>query len=81
MKNRQPYLELKGWMASHDITQIKMAEVLGTTPSYVNKKINGTGPDFKLSEARKLATKLKIPIDIFFAVEVPIKERKCVAKK
>ena len=76
MEHRKPYLELKGWMASHNISQVEMAKVLGTTPSYVNKKINGTGPDFKLSEARKLAAKLKIPIDIFFAVKVTIKEQK-----
>lgn len=75
MEHRKPYLELKGWMAAHNITQVEMAKILGTTPNYVNKKINGTGPDFKLSEARKLATNLKIPIDIFFAVKVPIKER------
>lgn len=76
MERRKPYLELKGWMASHNISQVEMAKVLGTTPNYVNKKINGTGPDFKLSEARRLAATLKIPIDIFFAVKVPIKEQK-----
>ena len=48
MEHRKPYLELKGWMASHNISQVEMAKVLGTTPSYVNKKINGTGPDFRL---------------------------------
>jgi hypothetical protein len=41
----------------------------------VNKKINGTGPDFKLSEARILSEQLGVPLSLFFTVKVPLKEQ------
>lgn len=75
MREREPYWELKGWMKSHDVTQSEIAEVLNTKANYVNKKINGTGPDFKLSEARLLSERLGVPLSLFFAVKVPLKEQ------
>ncbi|MCI1699434.1 helix-turn-helix domain-containing protein [Liquorilactobacillus nagelii] len=75
MIKREPYRMLKAWLVENDISQSELADVLGTTPNYLNKKINGTGPDFRLSEVRKINTSLGIPINIFFNLKVPIKER------
>ena len=62
---REPYLELKGWMAEHDVKQVDVAKVLDTTGNYVNKKINGTGSDFTLYEARKLVKHFGMPGSFF----------------
>ena len=53
-----------------------MGEIIGTTANVVNKKLNGTGSDFKLSEVRTLHNKLKVPTDCFFEIEVPLSEQK-----
>lgn len=75
MKKRIIYRQLKGWLVSNSISQKRVGEIIGTTANVVNKKINGTGSDFKLSEARTLHNKLKVPIDCFFEIEVPLSER------
>ncbi|MFT8329612.1 MAG: helix-turn-helix transcriptional regulator [Oenococcus oeni] len=72
---REPYLELKGWLAEHNVRQSELAEVLDTTSNYVNKKINGTGSDFTLLEARKLVKHFGMPGSIFFTIHVPIREQ------
>lgn len=69
------YNDLKGWLVAHDIAQTTVASALGTTPNYVNKKLNGTGPDFRLSEARKMHESLGVPMAYFFEVSVPSKEQ------
>mgnify|MGYP005791346871 FL=1 len=74
MIKREPYFKLKGWMVEHSISQQDIADVLDTTANNVNKKINGTGPDFRLNEARKLVAKFHMPMSLFFDVKVPIKE-------
>ncbi|MBF7128477.1 XRE family transcriptional regulator [Pediococcus pentosaceus] len=76
MKKRIIYRQLKGWLVSNNISQKRVGEIIGTTANVVNKKINGTGSDFKLSEARTLHNKLKVPTDCFFEIEVPLSERK-----
>lgn len=73
--NNPGYRNLKGWLVARNISQSEVAELLGTTPNYVNKKLNGTGPDFRLSEARKLHSNFGAPMAYFFEVNVPIKER------
>ncbi|WP_241685152.1 XRE family transcriptional regulator [Pediococcus pentosaceus] len=75
MKKRIIYRQLKGWLVSNSISQKRVGEIIGTTANVVNKKINGTGSDFKLSEARTLHNKLKVPTDCFFEIEVPLSER------
>ena len=75
MKN-PGYRNLKGWLVAQGISQNKVAFVLGTTPNYVNKKLTGTGPDFRLSEARKLHGTLGAPMAYFFEVDVPFSEQK-----
>lgn len=74
--NNPGYGNLKGWLVARDISQAEVASLLGTTPNYVNKKLNGTGPDFRLSEARKLHESLGAPMAYFFEVSVPSSERK-----
>lgn len=74
--NNPGYRDLKGWLVARGISQNKVASFLGTTPNYVNKKLNGTGPDFRLSEARKLHTSFGVPMAYFFEVDVPFSERK-----
>ena len=59
MKKRIIYRQLKGWLVSNNISQKRVGEIIGTTANVVNKKINGTGSDFKLSEARALHNKFK----------------------
>lgn len=76
MKRRPAYNGLKGWMVANNISQNEMARVLNTTSNYINKKLNGTGADFKLSEARELHKELGTPTAYFFEIKVPLKERK-----
>lgn len=76
MTNKIVYHGLKGWLVSNSISQKRVGEIIGTTANVVNKKINGTGSDFKLSEARTLHDKLKVPMAYFFEIEVPLSERK-----
>lgn len=75
MREREPYRKLKGWMIEHSISQQELADVLETTSNNINKKINGTGADFKLKEARKLVSKFQMPMSLFFEIKVPIRER------
>ncbi|MBM6414019.1 helix-turn-helix domain-containing protein [Lacticaseibacillus paracasei] len=70
MKN-PGYGNLKGWLVARKISQSEVAKLLGTTPNYVNKKLNGTGPDFRMSEARKLHASFGVPMAYFFEVNVP----------
>ena len=78
---RKPYNELKGWLATNSISQKELAKSLDTTSNYINKKINGTGSDFKLSEVRKMSRDFGIPYRLFFTIEVPVKEREKSAQK
>ncbi|MDF7627088.1 helix-turn-helix transcriptional regulator [Leuconostocaceae bacterium ESL0723] len=71
---RPPYYELKQWLSDRQISQIDLAKTLGTTSNYINKKINGTGADFRLSEVRLLVAEYGIPVDLFFTIQVPFKE-------
>ncbi|MFS8161485.1 helix-turn-helix transcriptional regulator [Lacticaseibacillus rhamnosus] len=75
MSKRPAYSGLKGWLVANQISQAQVARVLGTTPNYINKKLNGTGADFRMSEARKLHSVFGTPMVYFFEISVPIKER------
>ena len=75
MTKRKPYFKLKGWLVEHQVSQLDLAETLGTTRNNINKKINGSGSDFRLSEARKLVAKYHMPTSLFFEVDVPLKEQ------
>ncbi|MCX2455668.1 helix-turn-helix domain-containing protein [Lacticaseibacillus nasuensis] len=75
MCKRPAYQGMKGWLVANKITQNDVAEVLDTTPNYINKKLNGTGADFKMSEARKMHESLGVPMAYFFEIQVPYKEQ------
>lgn len=76
MDKKLVYSRLKGWLVENSISQADVAKKLGTTSNMVNKKLNGTGSDFRLSEARLLHEQLNVPMAYFFEVNVPKKELK-----
>ena len=76
---REPYREIKKFLIDRDIDQQTFGEVIGKNPSDINKRLNGTGADFSLSEARKLVDEFKIPFEYFFEPNVPISEREPTA--
>lgn len=80
-KEREPYQGLKGWLVANSISQQRVADLLNTTPNYVNKKLNGTGSDFKLSEARKMHELLGAPMSYFFELKVPEWEQNRIQKQ
>lgn len=73
-RRREPYHSIKNYLDINRIKQSELADVLGKSPSDINKRLNGTGADFALTEARILNGKFGIPIAYFFEVKVPLKE-------
>ena len=59
--------KLKGKMAENGVTQRKLAEVLGTVPSVICKKMK-TG-NFSMVEIRKISEYLKVPVNELFNIE------------
>ncbi|QLL73839.1 helix-turn-helix transcriptional regulator [Lactobacillus crispatus] len=75
MKRRPIYAEIKAWMVLHDIKQKDFAKTLGTSTSFINRKLNGRDADFTLNEARKLSDVYGLPIKYFFTPKVPKSEQ------
>ncbi|MEK5178211.1 hypothetical protein [Paenibacillus odorifer] len=73
-RRRQPYTKIKVFLYQKNIPQIEVGQVIGKTVSAINQKLNGTGGDFSLGEARILCEHFGIPKEFFFEVSVPIKE-------
>ncbi|CAH1853510.1 hypothetical protein SAMN05216341_105103 [Leuconostocaceae bacterium R-53105] len=73
---REPYYALKKWLRRNHLSQLELAETLKTSSNYINKKINGTGSDFRLSEVRLLVSKYSIPVDLFFVLGLPESDKK-----
>lgn len=73
-RRREPYTRIKVFLYENNIQQHEAGSVIGKTGSAINQKLNGTGGDFSLSEARVLCEKLGIPKEFFFEVSVPKKE-------
>lgn len=67
MTKRQPYLKFKGFLAENNIQQKEVAKILNISNSALNKKINGTGGDFTVQEAKKICQVLNTDSRIFFA--------------
>ena len=80
MRQRRPYFEIKEWLNANNISQKKIAEEIGTSTNYINRKLNGTGPDFKLDEARTMHWTFGVPMSFFFVKQVPFSEQKGVNK-
>ena len=57
--------KIKGLIAENEITQAKLAKVIGITPPNLNEKLNGRR-DFKVSEIQAIANYFKKEIGYFF---------------
>ncbi|AIQ63291.1 hypothetical protein PSTEL_09510 [Paenibacillus stellifer] len=74
-RRREPYTKIKVFLLERNIPQSEVGEVIGKRSSAINQKLNGTGGDFSLGEARVLSRQFGIPMEYFFEVDVPKKER------
>lgn len=63
---RQAYWKLKGFLAEKNIKQKQVADILGISVPAFNKRLNGTGTDFSVKEARKICTEFNAEAGIFF---------------
>lgn len=66
MMERVKYSKLKGFLVEKNIKQKDVAELLNMTISTFNKKLNGTGADFTMQEARLICMKYNVKAEIFF---------------
>lgn len=60
------------------ISQKQLGVAIGKDKSAINQKLNGTGGDFSLNEARALCVIFGIPKEYFFEISVPKVEQKGV---
>ncbi|MGG7176230.1 helix-turn-helix domain-containing protein [Clostridium paraputrificum] len=63
---KQPYWKLKGFLAEKNIKQKQVADLLGISVPSFNKRLNGTGSDFSVREARKICKSFDASAEIFF---------------
>lgn len=63
---RNPYLKVKAFLVENRIKQKDVAKELNMSVPTINKKLNGTGADFTIIEARKFCLKFKADPKIFF---------------
>ena len=74
-RTREPYYAIKYFLSVNNISQSDLGEAIGKTKTDINKRLNGTGPDFRLTEARALSREFGIPYEYFFKPIVPLKDR------
>ncbi|WP_340373254.1 helix-turn-helix transcriptional regulator [Peribacillus sp. FSL E2-0218] len=74
-RRHQPYRKIKAYLVENNISQKELGVLLKKSQSAINQKLNGTGGDFSLREARLLSEYYAIPTKFFFEVDVPKKER------
>lgn len=60
------YYKFKAYLSEQGITQKEIAELIGVSSATLNKKINGTGSDFSLTEVRKISKEFNIDANEFF---------------
>lgn len=65
-RRRNPYLKFKSFLFEQGVSQNKLAEILGKTPSSISSHINGTGGDFSLQDIRIICKHFKISADEYF---------------
>lgn len=65
-RRHQPYRKIKAFLVENNISQKELGEILEKSQSAINQKLNGTGGDFSLQEARLMSEKLGIPSAYFF---------------
>ena len=71
-----PYNKIKSFLVEHNISQKEVGLLIQKSPSAVNQKLNGTGGDFSLEEARLMTNHFGIPQAYFFEIIIPKKEHK-----
>ncbi|WP_042352292.1 helix-turn-helix domain-containing protein [Bacillus massiliigorillae] len=74
-RRHPPYNKIKAFLVENYISQKEVGLLLAKSPSAINQKLNGTGGDFSLEEARMMSSHFGIPRAYFFEIEVPKKER------
>ena len=74
-RKREPYHAIKYFLSVNNLSQMDLGMVIGKSKTDINKRLNGTGSDFTLSEARKLTGEFGIPYAYFFKPEVPHMEQ------
>lgn len=73
-KNRDSYNKVKAYLIEQNINRTDVARTLNIRPQTLNKRLNGFGGDFRLSEVTKLYEEYGIPYALFFEPKVPLKE-------
>lgn len=74
-RRHSPYRKIKAFLVENNYSQKDIGAIINKSQSAVNQKLNGTGGDFSLQEARLLANHFGIPIAYFFDSDVPKKEQ------
>ena len=64
--NINKYYKFNAWLQENGISQTEVADLLGVTRITLNRKINGTGSDFSLTEVRKICSHYSISANDFF---------------
>ena len=62
----KPYSKFKAYLEEKNISQAKVAEIIGKTNSTFNQNLNGTAGDFTMAEVRKMCIEFQISSDEFF---------------
>lgn len=65
VKNDNDVNEFKGYLASHGIKQIELANALKLAPANINLRVQRKR-DWKLTEIKTLHEELGIPYEVFF---------------
>lgn len=63
---RNQYYKFNAWLKENRINQEEVADLIGVTRITLNKKINGSGSDFTLTEVRTIANHFHINANDFF---------------
>lgn len=71
-RRHQPYRKIKAFLVENNISQKQLGTLINKSQSAVNQKLNGTGGDFTLHEARLLSQHFGIPRTYFFEINVPL---------
>ncbi len=65
-RKRAPYTKFALFLKENNISQARLAKMLGKGTSTVNQNINGTGSDFTVAEVYALCKALGISADEYF---------------
>ncbi|MEY9097033.1 helix-turn-helix domain-containing protein [Paenibacillus sp. RC84] len=74
-----PYTKFKAFLGEYGVSQGKLGELLGKSPSAINQNLNGTGGDFTITEIRKICAAFEISADEYFICPGVSKEKQNTA--